>query len=280
MNTERRLHRAADEEQRARRPEPAARRRATYRAPVVASYDPETGRLRWGDQVDPAPAPSRGTLAPTTFGEDSWKWLFLQPLTQYPEVTDAPDPDEPAAARRTATFRLVLLGRAASSLLIAWPRQPRSGCSPTGAARPSDAQAERDAVMSQTEQFVLRLNTYGPDELDAQGHLPEYQRAGERGDHPEVRRRLRDRRASRSPSRRSPRPGYAPHGRGLRRRRRVARRRLRHGARRRRRHRQLPRPEGPGRRRQAGRRPARTCSAGRSTWSRSTASGWSTTTRP
>ena len=46
----------------------------------VASYDPETDRLRWGSRVDPGLA-QPGTLAPTTFGEDSWKWLFLQPLT-------------------------------------------------------------------------------------------------------------------------------------------------------------------------------------------------------
>ena len=31
-------------------------------------------------------------------------------------------------------------------------------------------------MLAQTEQFVLRLNTYGPDQLDAQGHLPEYQK--------------------------------------------------------------------------------------------------------
>ena len=52
---------------------------AAYRAPV-ASYDPDTGRLRWGSQIDPTLA-QPGTLAPQTFGEDSWKWLFLQPLT-------------------------------------------------------------------------------------------------------------------------------------------------------------------------------------------------------
>ena len=36
-------------------------------------------------------------------------------------------------------------------------------------------QRERDAVMSQTRQFVLRLNTYGPDDLDDQQHLTAYQ---------------------------------------------------------------------------------------------------------
>jgi phospholipid/cholesterol/gamma-HCH transport system substrate-binding protein len=49
-----------------------------YRAPV-ATYDPETRKLHWGSKVDPALAPT-GTLAPQAFGEESWKWLFLQPL--------------------------------------------------------------------------------------------------------------------------------------------------------------------------------------------------------
>lgn len=49
-----------------------------YRAPV-ASYDPDTGKLHWGSRIDPALAQT-GTLAPQAFGEESWKWLFLQPL--------------------------------------------------------------------------------------------------------------------------------------------------------------------------------------------------------
>ena len=52
---------------------------AAYRAPVVASYDPDSGKLRWGSKI-PAGLSSPGTLAPPTFGEESWKWLFLQPL--------------------------------------------------------------------------------------------------------------------------------------------------------------------------------------------------------
>jgi phospholipid/cholesterol/gamma-HCH transport system substrate-binding protein len=52
---------------------------AAYRAPVVASYDPEAGKLRWGSKI-PAGLSSPGTFAPPTFGEESWKWLFLQPL--------------------------------------------------------------------------------------------------------------------------------------------------------------------------------------------------------
>lgn len=46
----------------------------------IASFDPETGKLRWGSEV-PTGMRSTGTLAPSTLGKESWKWLFLQPLT-------------------------------------------------------------------------------------------------------------------------------------------------------------------------------------------------------
>jgi phospholipid/cholesterol/gamma-HCH transport system substrate-binding protein len=47
--------------------------------PVVASYDPATGKLTWGDPTGGlSPA---GSVAPPSLGEESWKWLFLQPLT-------------------------------------------------------------------------------------------------------------------------------------------------------------------------------------------------------
>jgi len=59
----------------------APRAPAAYRAPVVASYDPMSGHLRWGDRV-PRDLSSPGSLAPRTLGGDSWKWLFLQPLMQ------------------------------------------------------------------------------------------------------------------------------------------------------------------------------------------------------
>lgn len=39
------------------------------------------------------------------------------------------------------------------------------------------AQAERDVVMSQARQFMLRINTYGPDLLAGDGTMPDY-RAG------------------------------------------------------------------------------------------------------
>ena len=54
-----------------------------YDAPVAGYYDPDTGRFHWGD-VDPS-LESTGSVAPQTLGEESWKWLFLQPLTSSQE---------------------------------------------------------------------------------------------------------------------------------------------------------------------------------------------------
>lgn len=65
----------------------APRASASYRAPVVASYDEATGKVTWGDQgetdaagLDSADA-SAGSTPPATLGDDTWKWLYLEPLT-------------------------------------------------------------------------------------------------------------------------------------------------------------------------------------------------------
>ena len=73
---------------------------------------------------------------------------------------------------RSATFRLVLLVVLVVLLLtsagiLVWLLTERRG-------EADGLQSDRDAVMSQTRQFVLRLNTYGPDQLDDQGHLDDY----------------------------------------------------------------------------------------------------------
>ncbi|MBC9733063.1 MCE family protein [Nocardioides marmotae] len=52
---------------------------AAYRAPVIASYDEETGKVTWGDRAASAPR-TASTVAPSTLGKDSWKWLYLAPL--------------------------------------------------------------------------------------------------------------------------------------------------------------------------------------------------------
>lgn len=85
----------------------------------------------------------------------------------------APTPEEPTREANPG-FRVVLLGVVVVAMLAAagclvWLLAERRGAA-------DEAQSQRDAVMRQTEQFVLRLNTYGPDQLDDQGHLPDYQK--------------------------------------------------------------------------------------------------------
>jgi phospholipid/cholesterol/gamma-HCH transport system substrate-binding protein len=58
---------------------PANRPAAAYRTPV-AWYDPATKHLTWGSRV-PRSLDDVGSPAPATLGEETWKWLFLQPLT-------------------------------------------------------------------------------------------------------------------------------------------------------------------------------------------------------
>lgn len=96
-------------------------------------------------------------------------------LDQYPEVTTSPDPAEPTQQDRqpNPTFRLVLLVVLLVLLIIAsatlgWLLLDRRG-------QADDLQADREAVMSQAEQFVLRLNTLDPSQLDDSGHLTDYQ---------------------------------------------------------------------------------------------------------
>jgi len=50
--------------------------------PVLGSFDSLTGRFEWGTgstSSDESLAPS-GNVAPPPLGEDSWKWLYLEPL--------------------------------------------------------------------------------------------------------------------------------------------------------------------------------------------------------
>lgn len=57
----------------------APRAGTAYRAPVVAAYDPETDKLRYTDK-NPSGSVTYTGGAAEAFGEDSWKWLLLQPL--------------------------------------------------------------------------------------------------------------------------------------------------------------------------------------------------------
>ncbi|MDO9397867.1 MAG: hypothetical protein Q7T71_15075, partial [Herbiconiux sp.] len=49
-----------------------------------AFFDPDTGKITYTDASDPAPvAPweSGSTVAPESLGKESWKWLYLEPMT-------------------------------------------------------------------------------------------------------------------------------------------------------------------------------------------------------
>ena len=79
---------------------------------------------------------------------------------------------------RSTTFRLALTGVLVLVLLLSlgtsvWLAASR-GFEAVGIDRGAgELQGERDQVMSQTRQFMLRMGTYGPDQLEG-GQLPEY----------------------------------------------------------------------------------------------------------
>ena len=83
--------------------------------------------------------------------------------------------EEPPPTReraQSAGFRRGLLVFLLAALLVAsgsliWLVAHRTG---SGA----DTSAEREQVMSLSDQFVLRMGTYGPDLLDDQGQMPDY----------------------------------------------------------------------------------------------------------
>jgi phospholipid/cholesterol/gamma-HCH transport system substrate-binding protein len=52
---------------------------AAYRAPVIGAYDSETGTFTYTDR-NPSDSVSYTGGAAAMFGQESWKWLLLQPL--------------------------------------------------------------------------------------------------------------------------------------------------------------------------------------------------------
>jgi len=83
-------------------------------------------------------------------------------------VTSSNPHDRP----RSPALRLVLLGVLVIALLasggvLIWLLSDRTG-------EADDLQSQRETVMAQTEQFMLRMGTFGPDMLDDQNQMPEY----------------------------------------------------------------------------------------------------------
>lgn len=73
---------------------------------------------------------------------------------------------------QSTTFRRALLGvlvvvMLASGGALIWLLADRRG-------EASSLQGDREQVMAQTEQFMLRMGTFGPDLLDEAGAMPEY----------------------------------------------------------------------------------------------------------
>ena len=56
---------------------PSGRTGAAYRSPV-ATYDAGTGKVTWADQDTSAKIAYDGGAA-QLFGDDTWKWMLLQP---------------------------------------------------------------------------------------------------------------------------------------------------------------------------------------------------------
>ena len=96
------------------------------------------------------------------------------------EVTT--DTDLPANAPRAPRFRFVLLGALLLALVatVLWipfllaHRQVTAFGRTLGSDDAAVVQADREAAMAATEQFVLRVNTYGPRLLDSDGQMPTY----------------------------------------------------------------------------------------------------------
>ena len=113
-------------------------------------------------------------------------------LDRGPEVTPhgpgaAPDHETrgdvpPPVSPRSAPFRLVLLAVLVAALVatLVWipvllaHRQVSVFGHEVGTDDAAAVQADREAAMAATQQFVMRVNTYGPSDLDAQGQMPAY----------------------------------------------------------------------------------------------------------
>jgi Mce-associated membrane protein len=94
---------------------------------------------------------------------------------------DGSSHDQPLGPVPAARFRLLLL--IALSAVLVHSVATFVGLAVTGESSPTGIfdgdgdrrdEADRQAVMSQAQQFILRVNTYGPDLLAEDGTMPDY----------------------------------------------------------------------------------------------------------
>jgi Mce-associated membrane protein len=91
-------------------------------------------------------------------------------------VTDETTRDDPSHAdtvRLAVTGALVVVLLAALGTVV-WLTATRGFEAIGIEGGAGEVQSERETVMSQTRQFMLRANTYGPDQLDDSGQLTDY----------------------------------------------------------------------------------------------------------
>ncbi len=94
------------------------------------------------------------------------------------EQRDKTDGSSTEQARAPRFRRYLLAGLVAVAvgglLVLAWLMSTRGVDAVGVEGDQAQLQREREAVMAQTEQFLLRMGTYGPDLLDDKGGMPEY----------------------------------------------------------------------------------------------------------
>ena len=83
------------------------------------------------------------------------------------EDRDRASVQQPRSASRTILLGILVVLLLASAGTLIWLLAGRQG-------EAAGVQSERETVMSQSEQFMLRVNTYGPDLLDDQDEMPKY----------------------------------------------------------------------------------------------------------
>jgi hypothetical protein len=98
-----------------------------------------------------------------------------QLVAQLEEPEQRTGPSAPQAPRfRRGLLAALVAVTVAGLIALVWLLSSR-GVDAVGVQGDQERlQGEREAVMAQTEQFLLRMGTYGPDLLDESGAMPEY----------------------------------------------------------------------------------------------------------